>query len=136
MHKWLLPTLLLIAFTLAALPAFAAERPDVVLGGKVILTFRATAARMSPLRRANILTQRCVDILSDPGVTERDVKIVTPRKSGEPSIYVGKHLFVTVTRADAKANQADMQTLAKVWAKNLHDAFAIARVHRPEEGTP
>lgn len=136
MKKWLLPGLLLVALTCAAAPALAAEQPDVVMGGKVILTFRAAAGGRTPLERAHILTQRCVDILSDPAVTEKDVKIVTPKRGAEPKIYAGSHLFVTVTRADAKVNEADMQTLAKKWAKNLHDAFAIARVHRPEEGNP
>jgi len=132
MKKWLLPTLLIIAFAMVALPALAEEKPEVVLGGKVIMVFRASAGGRTPMERAVILRQRCVDILSDPGVTEDHVKIVTPKR-GEPTIYVGKHIFVTVSRADAAANKADMQTLAKTWAKNLYEGFSIARVHRPEE---
>jgi len=132
MNKWLLPTLLLFAFALTAMPALAEEKPEVVLGGKVIMVFRASAGGKTPMERAVILRQRCVDILSDPGVTEDHVKIVTPKR-GEPTIYVGNHIFVTVSRADAAANKADMQTLAKIWAKNLYEGFSIARVHRPEE---
>lgn len=131
MRKWLLPMLMLVAF--AATVAPAQEKPEVVLGGKVLMVLRATAGGKTPLERAVILRQRCVDILSDPGVTEDHVKIITPKKGGEPAIYVGKHIFVTVSRADAEANKVDMQTLAKIWARNLREGLSIARVHRPEE---
>jgi hypothetical protein len=132
MKKRVLPVLLPLALALTALVALAAERPDVVLGGKVILTFRASAGGKTPLQRAIIVTKRCVDILSDQGVTEKDVRIVTAKKGAEPQIYAGKYLFVTVTRADAEANKTDMQALAKVWAKNFAAGLAIARI-RPQQ---
>jgi len=106
---------------------------EVILGGKLLWIFRASAGGKSPGERADACVRRSVEILSDPSVSEKDIKIVVPKKGAEPQIQVGKYLFVTVTMADAKANKIDPMGLAKVWAKNLSAALKIARVHRPEE---
>jgi hypothetical protein len=131
---------ILVALVLGLAAAVAAQpqpKPEpgseVILGGKLLWIFRATAGGKSPAQRADACIRRSVDILSDPAVSEKDIKIVVPKKGAEPQIQVGKYLFVTVTMADAKANKIDPMTLAKTWSKNLSAALNIARVHRPEE---
>jgi len=122
----------LVAAALAAQPK-SQPGGEVILGGKLLWIFRASAGGKSPGERADACVSRSVEILSDPAVTEKDIKIVVPKKGAEPQIQVGKYLFVTVTMGDAKANKIDPMGLAKMWSKNLSAALNIARVHRPEE---
>jgi len=113
--------------------AVAEPRADVILGGKLLWIFRAGAGGLSPMQRADACVRRSVEILSDPAASEKEIKIVVPKRGDEPQIWVRKHLFVTVTVADAKINGIDPMGLAKIWAKKLYEGLSIARVHRPEE---
>ena len=101
-----------------------------VVLGTVLWTFRASAGGFSPAQRADVCTARGVDILSDEGISEKDVKIVVPKRGAEPEIWVGKYLFVTVTRADASVNRIGLMGLARIWARNLAGGMRIAmRAH-------
>ena len=122
----LMVTAAVAASASAAQPASSSEPQGRVVLGTVLWTFRASAGGFSPAQRADVCIARSVDILSDPGVSEKDIKIVVPKRGAEPEIWVGKHLFVTVTRADAKVNQIDPMSLAKIWARNLDGGLRIA----------
>jgi len=126
----LIVTAAMAAAASAAQPASVSEPQGQVILGNLLWMFRANAGGMSPGQRADQIDARSVEVLSDPSACHWDVRIVTPRGTGEPQIMVGRHLFATVTRADARANFTTPTRLASIWARHLDKGLAISDQYR------
>ena len=98
---------------------------DLTVGRYVVARVRVPAAGYSVEKRAEIVRDRVLTILSDASLTPENIaKAVSVRKSGtDRALYVGKNLFFTITPADAEATHATVDQLAKMWADNLRAAL-------------
>lgn len=102
----------------------AADKGDIVIGGKVPIRIRAATPQFTVEQRVLIVTRRVVEIISYEDTQKTEPRIVMQNKT--PAVYVGKHLLITVHRNDATANGTRPERLAKIWAKNLKKALPLA----------
>jgi hypothetical protein len=112
-----------------SLPSEAQSSPSfqntLTIGGTELITLRAET-QASVDKRANILYDRLVYILSDPKLSNRDVHI--QKTSSEIAIYVKNRLLVTVTPQDALYNQTTPEKQAQQWSKRLSETLPILKV--------
>lgn len=119
--RMFLIALLLLAFV--PRPALAAAG-DVVVGGMLVLRIRTDAGGFSAAQRAVIVEQRITDALSKAQFSPGSV--VVQRVNGDPAIFVGNTLIVTVDANHARVNGTTPELLAEVWARNLRLALPHA----------
>lgn len=113
-----------LAGTLAGAASVTLGQP-VVVAGTVVLRIRAPIAGLSVAERAIEITHRVNRALVSGDLTPANFHIVP---SGQDRIIkVGRIVLVTVTVADAGANQTTVQGLAEVWMAALRDALPRAR---------
>jgi hypothetical protein len=107
---------------LAALvaPAVSQQTPsDVAFGGEYFFRFRASAGGLSPEERAIALQARFTLIFTRLLAQGKLLTVQVHSFGALKSISVAGIPFVTVTVADAEANQMTVEQLANVWANNL-----------------
>src|SRR5438046_1747470 len=107
-------TAILFAVQLSAFslqPSGAVEPNKVVIGNNCVLWFRVSSGGYSPQERADKVYERLVPILSD--VNWKPSDIVGRAHQGDVSIYVGSHLLVTITKADAAASNSNVQQASR-----------------------
>lgn len=113
----------LLALALVPRPA-AAAAGDVVVGGILVLRIRTEAGGLSAAERAVIVEQRITDALSKAQFSPETV--VVRRVNGDPAIFVGSTLIVTVDVNHARLNGTRPELLAEMWARNLRVALPKA----------
>ncbi len=107
----------LVALLGAGLSAGAGEAREIVIANEMVLRIRVAPQGMTLKERALEVERRLVEILSHEDLSPPDVQI--KQKAGCPTIYVGRHMLITVTAADASANKATPAQLARMWAENV-----------------
>lgn len=98
-----------------------ADRGDIAVGGEFVMRIRTGAAGLTLDQRVNTVTERLVPILSMPNLSAASVHEVFHPKSVE--IWVGNHLLITTTPADAKANGLKLDQQATLWVDGLKKAL-------------
>ena len=128
-------TLLVASLVLAMLPgsvASLAASGDIWLADFYLFRVRTAAGGYTIDQRADALQIRANDLLQ----VERQIPPVTLGKAGsDVNIYAGCKLFVTVTTADAIANDTTVDHLAKMWAQRLRMTLPLAAAYKPGIGT-
>jgi hypothetical protein len=107
---------------LAALvaPAVSQQTPsDVAFGGEYFFRFRASAGGLSPEGRSIALQARFTLVFTRLLAQGKPLTVQVHSLGALKSISVAGIPFVTVTVADAEANQMTVEQLANVWANNL-----------------
>jgi hypothetical protein len=112
----------LMVSVLAALvaPAVSQQTPnDVAFGGEYFFRFRTSAGRLSPEERAIALQARFTSVFTRLLAQGKPLTVQVHSLGAVKSISVAGIPFVTVTFADAEANQMTVEQLVNVWANNL-----------------
>ncbi|MFN3420236.1 MAG: hypothetical protein ACK40X_00745 [Armatimonadota bacterium] len=100
--------------------AVAQQTPsDVAFGGEHFFRFRASAGGLSPEARASVLQSRLTHVFTRLLAQGAQLTVHVRSLGAMRSISVAGVPFVTVTLADAEANQMTVEQLTKVWANNL-----------------
>lgn len=94
-----------------------ADKGDIAVGGEFVMRIRTGAAGLTQDQRVNAVTERLVPILSMPNLSAQSVHEIYHPNSVE--IWVGNHLLITTTPADAKANGLNLHQQTKLWADSL-----------------
>ena len=138
-----------LALVVLVVPAVAGDNNEIVVANGVVLRVRVAPPGMTVHERALIVERRLVNILSYEELSPPDVQIKGNPKW--PGLWVGSHLLITVTLADAQANKATPIQLAKMWEANvrrqLPEAEPLTRIlslcspgegnkQMPEAGAP
>ncbi|NUQ02187.1 MAG: hypothetical protein HUU35_20255 [Armatimonadetes bacterium] len=97
-----------------------ASETVLMLNGVRILQFRVPAGDYSPSERWEIVQHRLQQAL----VADARHRVAVSDLNGSPAIYLGSHLLLTVTEADARANGTTPAKLASRWAANLREAIS------------
>jgi len=113
----------LVLLALLAGPAVA-EVGDVVVGGVLVLRIRAEAGGMSVQQRAMIVEQRITNALSKARSTPQTIAV--RMVGGQPAIFAGDIMLITVDANHARLNGTTQLSLAGVWARNLREALPKA----------
>ena len=121
-HIAMLVTAVLLS-TLTCSIAWSEQSGNIWLGGYLLLRIRNAAGGYTIAERTNAVQMRANNLLKlDEG---EGVPAITVTKSGrDASIYSNGVLFITVTPADAKANDTTTESLAAIWAQRLRTDFA------------
>lgn len=116
----------LLAATLA-IPAMAADG-DVAMGGVMILRVIYPQGTMTVKQRADAITDRINDVLSDGSdITASDIQVKTINK--EVALTVKDQLIITVDKKTADYNKATPQQLGEMWAKHLREVLPELSIH-------
>ena len=123
--------LILVAATamLAALSTSASAftmSEKVVVANQLIAIARAPAGGMSADQRINRVNERLAYILGYEPLDARNTYAV-PAPGGSMSIMVGNRLLITVTSADARANNTTVPGLTREWLMRAREALPQAR---------
>jgi hypothetical protein len=126
--RWLLIAICLsllgvLIFTETAYSFTMAEK--IIVGDDVIMVARCSAGGMSTEERINSINDRLSRIIGYEDLRPGNIRI--SKLAGETVIMVGDELFLTVTRADARANNADIDSLARRWMRNARAVLFKAR---------
>jgi hypothetical protein len=98
-------------------PAVSQQTPsDVDFGGEYFFRFRASAGGLSPEERAIALQARFTLVFTRLLAQGKPLTVQVHSLGAVKSISVAGIPFVTVTVADAEANQMTVEQLANVWA--------------------
>lgn len=111
-------------------PAAPAQRgggEPVRLGGRTILTLRASAGGFTPRQRRVRLEQRVNAIVSHPDFDPKNVEIEVGPNERTATVWFGRQLFVTATQADAIAHDTTPERLARTWLRNFQRAYERMR---------
>lgn len=101
-------------------PAISQQTPsDVAFGGEYFFRFRASAGGLSSEERAMALQVRFTLVFTRLLAQGKPLTVQVHSLGAVKSISVAGVPFVTVTVADARANQMTVEQLANVWANNL-----------------
>lgn len=123
-------TMILIAATaLLALSTFAGAftmSEKVVVANELIAIARVPAGGMTADQRINRVNERLAYILGYEPLAPRDINAVQSR-GGTMSIVIGNRLFLTVTSADAMANNTTVRGLTRDWLMRTREAVPQAR---------
>ncbi len=96
---------------------------DVAFGGEYFFRFRASAGGLSPEVRASVLQSRLTHVFTRLLAQGAQLSVHVRSLGAMRVISVAGVPFVTVTLADAEANQMAVEQLAKVWANNLEEGL-------------
>jgi len=120
----------LLLVTLIVPPIAFADEPEVVFfGGMEVLRIRVGWNGMTPRQRAQATRERLLTLSEKAGrakhrVTAEDITLDV--SSGTPQIRAGGALVLTVTSADAKANNMSLDALARIWHERMREAILRA----------
>lgn len=116
MRKWFV---LALALGFSA-TTFAQQTPsDVAFGGEYFFRFRVSAGGLSPEAWAIALQGRLTQVFTKLLAHGASLSVKVHSRGTMKAISIAGIPFVTVTQADAEANQMTVEQLAKVWANNL-----------------
>ena len=114
---------------LLALSTFAGAftmSEKVVVANQLIAIARVPAGGFTADQRIDKVNDRLLYILGYEPLAPRDIYAV--RASGDTmALMVGNRLLLTVTSADAKANDTTVSRLTRVWLQNAREALPQAR---------
>ncbi len=110
---------LILAFGFATFAAAQQTPSDVAFGGEYFFRFRASAGGLSPEVRASVLQSRLTHVFTRLLAQGVQLTVRVHSLRAVRVISVAGVPFVTVTLADAEANQMTVEQLTKVWANNL-----------------
>lgn len=125
--RLLAAALVTVLFTTPA----AAAVDDVVVGGILVLRVRTDAGGMTAPQRAAIVEQRTTNALSKTAPVAEAITVRPVR--GEPVIFVGDIVIITVDANHARLNSTSKRALAAVWLRTLQEALPKA-VPQPING--
>ncbi len=100
---------------------------QVAVGGVEVLTIRFPAGKMTIKQRADAVTDRLTNILSDPHLKAADIVAVALGKTAA-KIMVKDQLLITVDQQTAKANQSKPIDLAWSWVAHLRKVLPTLNV--------
>lgn len=96
---------------------------DVAFGGEFFFRFRASAGSLEPEIRASVLQERLTQVFSRLMEQGEPISVKVRSHGNFLSIWVSGVLFVTVTKADAKANKTSLSSLANIWCHNIESGL-------------
>ena len=109
---------------------------QVAVGGVEVLTVRFPAGGLSIKQRADAVTERLTNILSDPHLKAEDIVAVSLGKTAA-KIMVKDQLLITVDQQTAKYNQSKPIDLARSWVTHLRKVLPTLNVKpNPNSGAP
>lgn len=115
---------LLVALSTSASAFTMSEK--VVVANELIAIARVPAGGMTADQRINRVNERLAYILGYEPLAPKDIYAVQGT-GGTMSIMVGKRLFLTVTSADAMANNTTVAGLTRDWLMRAREALPQAR---------
>lgn len=98
----------------------------VVVANQLIAIARVSAGGMTADQRINRVNERLAYILGYEPLDAKNVYAV-PSRGGTMSIMVGNRLLITVTSADAMANNTTVPVLTRYWLVRAREAMPQAR---------
>jgi len=124
-------TLILIAaaVVLVALSTLASAftmSEKVIVANELIAIARVPAGGFTADQRIDRVNERLAYILGYEPLAPRDIYAVRAR-GGSMSIMVGNRMLMTVTSADARANNTTVAGLTREWLMRSRDALPQAR---------
>ena len=123
MMRRLLPVLMLIVIASAAGAFTMSEK--VVSANDLVAIARVPAGGFSAQERIDRVNERLAYIYGfeplDPG------SITAVRSGSDMIIKVGRSTLITVTPADARANNSTVEGLTRVWLQHAREALPQAR---------
>ncbi|MGQ9461565.1 MAG: hypothetical protein ACUVTP_00870 [Candidatus Fervidibacter sp.] len=127
---WVVAATLLCCFSFAS----AQQVPtDVAFGGEFFFRFRANAGSLEPEIRASVLQGRLTQVFSRLMEQGEPISVEVRSHGNFLSIWVSGVLFVTATKADARANKTSPSSLANIWRHNIESGLK-AILSRKNEG--
>lgn len=126
--RWLIIAagLSLLAILIFAETVYAFTMSEkIVVGDDVIMVARCRAGGLSTRQRIDHINGRLSKIIGYEDLSAKNIHIST--LAGEVVIMVGRELFLTVTPADARANNTDVNSLARRWKRNTQAVLFKAR---------
>lgn len=109
--------------------ALGQDKVPIVHDGYLILCIRVAQGEMTAAERASEIEIRIQNLMAYQFAYEdEDIigQIRARRWQGEAIIATPNHLLLTVTLADARANNSDCLALARLWRNRLARAMIIA----------
>ncbi len=97
--------------------------------GHLILRLRVAAGGLTPAQRATEIQMRLENLMADQFAREHEdlVGQIAVRQAGREVVIEGPgRLLMTVTEADARANNSSVYWLAHYWRGRLLEAMIIA----------
>lgn len=118
----------LLALAFAILPLSAQEAP-VRLDGQTLFTLKARVGSFTPAARAEALEQRLRKLAADP--FNRPGRLEAQDSGESTDLLAGDTLLLTITEADARAENASRAELARRWSEAMLTALqAHSLAHR------
>ena len=105
------------------------DNVPLIWDGHLMLRIRVAAGGLTPEQRAAEIQMRLEDLMADQFAHEREdiVGRITVRKLRREAVIEGPSgLLLTVTQADARANEATVPWLAKYWRARIEAAMIVA----------
>ena len=125
--------LVAVATMLLCSTVLAADSRQVWMGNSLVLRVRNDAGGYTVAQRVDALQRRANLLLQDGN----DLPKFTVRRSGTDSnIYADNTFFMTVSRADGRANGTTSSKLAKIWAGRLGSILPGVTMYKPGVGRP
>lgn len=121
--------MVLAAVIVAAFASYAGAftmSEKVVVSNQLIAIARVPAGGMSADQRINAVNERLAYILGYEPLAPKDITAVS-YCDGSRGIMVGNRLLITVTAADAQANNTTIAKLTRVWLTRAREALPQAR---------
>ena len=101
------------------------SRGQVLINGRVALSFLSSNGSLSPAERARITAERLVNLIN-AGMEPNSIYAKGDKRTGK--VAAGNNIICLVTPADAKINKTESQLLAKVWATNIRNLLLMPPV--------
>ena len=124
----LIGALMVLAAVLCA-GSLGQDNVPLIWDGHLMLCVRVAAGGLTPEQRAAEIELRLEALMADQFSHEREnlVERLTVRPFGGEAVIEGPSgLLLTVTRADARANDDDVLPLARYWRDRIEAAMVVA----------
>lgn len=127
MKRFMLSLVAAIGLALVVTPTVNAftMSEKVVIAYDLVAIARVPAGGMTADQRIDVVNERLAYIYGYEPLNSSAVRLATV--NGETTIMVGKSTLITVTEADAKANNTTVSALAQVWLKSARESLPQAR---------
>ena len=113
--------LLGVALAVGVVGPVRADEGDIAVGSTLMLKIRVPADGKTVQERVDEVNERLPVILGEKKIKPSDIKAVPvdKKKDANINIMVKKHLLITVTLEDGKANGQSVKQQADEWVKSL-----------------
>ena len=120
MEGWtLLKVIVLVLVSLISVASFAQDKGVVLAAGEQLLVLRATEFGLTAPARADVINERLRVALGEPiKATDISVRAVSRVRA---DILLKGNLLIAVGVTEAKANKANVLSLADVWAQRCKE---------------